>query len=147
MWCVCREGFRRGRWIRRTTLPSNTTPRNPRSFQNIHPTQPNPWIDPLRASYHMQSSQVCMLTIYTIRDATTRDAILTCAKSSYRSVDPQTLHENVYQVDHVSNGPTNSAAITTMFPLRLCGGKLLVAVTRERRYDDDDETCCLAMAG
>ena len=33
-----------------------------------------------------------------------------------------------------------------MFPLRLCGGKLLVAVTRERRYgpsrlrvnDDDD---------
>ena len=45
------------------------------------------------------------------------------------------------------NGPTNSAAITTMFPLRLCGGKLLVAaVTRERRCglsrlrvgDDDD---------
>ena len=28
----------------------------------------------------------------------------------------------------------NSAAITTMFPLRLCGGKPLVAVTRERRY-------------
>jgi len=35
---------------------------------------------------------------------------------------------------------------TTMFPLRLCGGKLLVAVTRERRYgpsrlrvDDDDD--------
>ena len=35
-----------------------------------------------------------------------------------------------------------------MFPLRLCGGKLLVAVTRERRYgpsrlrvnDDDDDT-------
>jgi len=34
-----------------------------------------------------------------------------------------------------------------MFPLRLCGGKLLVAVTRERRYgpsrlrvnDDDDD--------
>ena len=34
-----------------------------------------------------------------------------------------------------------------MFPLRLCGGKLLVEVTRERRYapsrlrvnDDDDE--------
>ena len=67
-------------------------------------------------------------------------------KSSYRSVDPQTLHGNVDQVDHVPNGPTNSAAITTMFPLRLCGGKLLVAVTRERRYgpsrlrvnDDDD---------
>jgi len=37
-------------------------------------------------------------------------------------------------VDHVPNGPTNFAAITTMFPLRLCGGKLLVAVTRERRY-------------
>ena len=43
--------------------------------------------------------------------------------------------------------PTNSAAITTMFPLRLCGGKLLVAVTRERRYgpsrlrvnDNDDD--------
>jgi len=60
---------------------------------------------------------------------------------------PQTLHGNVHQVDHVPNGPTNSAAITTMFPLRLCEGKLLVAVTRERRYgpsrlrvnDDDDE--------
>ena len=60
---------------------------------------------------------------------------------------PQTLHGNVHQVDHVPNGPTNSAAITTMFPLRLYGGKLLVAVTRERRYgpnrlrvnDDDDE--------
>jgi len=56
------------------------------------------------------------------------------AKSSCRSVDPQTLHGNVHQVDQVPNGPTNSAAITTMFPLRLCGGKLLVAVTRERRY-------------
>ena len=43
------------------------------------------------------------------------------AKSSYRSFDPQTLHGNVHQVDHVPNGPTNSAAITTMFPLRLCG--------------------------
>ena len=67
------------------------------------------------------------------------------AKSSYPSVDTQTLHGNVQQVDHVPNGPTNSAAITTMFPLRLCGGKLLVAVTRERRYglsrlrvNDDD---------
>jgi len=68
------------------------------------------------------------------------------AKSSYRLVDPETLHGNVHQVDHVPNGPTNSAAITTMFPLRLRGGKLLVAVTRERRYgpsrqrvnDDDD---------
>jgi len=46
-----------------------------------------------------------------------------------------------------TNGPTNSFAITTMFPLRLCGGKPLVAVTRERRYgpsrlhvnDDDDD--------
>jgi len=47
---------------------------------------------------------------------------------------PQALHGNVHHVDHVPNGPTNSAAITTMFPLRLCGGKLLVAVTRERRY-------------
>jgi len=28
-------------------------------------------------------------------------------------------------------GPTNSAVTTTMFPLRLCGGKPLVAVTRE----------------
>jgi len=68
------------------------------------------------------------------------------AKSSYRSVDPSTLHGNVHQVDHVPYGPTNSAAIATMFPLRLCGGKLLVAVTLERRYgpsrlrvnDDDD---------
>ena len=64
-----------------------------------------------------------------------------------RQVDPQTLHGNVHQVDHVPNGPTNSTAITTMFPLRLCGGKLLVAVTRQRRYgpsrlrvnDDDDD--------
>ena len=69
------------------------------------------------------------------------------AKSIYRLVDSQTLHGNVHQVDHVPNGPTNSAAITTMFPLRLCGGKPLVAVTRERRYspsrlrvnDDDDD--------
>ena len=68
------------------------------------------------------------------------------AKSSYRSVDPSTLHGNVHQVDHVPYVPTNSAAITTAFPLRLCGGKSLVAVTRERRYspsrlrvnDDDD---------
>jgi len=81
------------------------------------------------------------------------------AKSSYRSVDPQTLHGNVPQVDHVPNGPTNSAAITTMFLLRLCGGKPLVAVTRERRHgpsrlrvnddDDDDDyhmyfhVCCI----
>ena len=43
-------------------------------------------------------------------------------------------HGNVHQVDRVPNGPTNTAAITTMSPLRLCGGKLLVAVTRERRY-------------
>ena len=35
------------------------------------------------------------------------------AKSSYRSVEPQTVHGNVHQVDHVPNGPTNSAAITT----------------------------------
>jgi len=47
---------------------------------------------------------------------------------------PQTLHGNVNKVDHVPNGPTNSAAITTISPLRLCGGKPLVAVTRERRY-------------
>ena len=60
---------------------------------------------------------------------------------------PQTLHGNVHQVDPVPNGPTNSAAITTMFPLRLCGSKPFVAVTRERRYgpsrlrvnDDDDD--------
>ena len=70
------------------------------------------------------------------------------AKSNCRLVVPQTLHGNVHQVDHVPNGPTNSAAIATMFPLLLCGGKPLVAVTRERRYglsrlcvndDDDDE--------
>jgi len=72
----------------------------------------------------------------------------TCyAKSSYRSVDPQILHGNVHQVDHVPNGPTNSAVTTTMFPLRPCGGKPLVAVTRERRYGpsrlrvNDDEEC------
>jgi len=60
---------------------------------------------------------------------------------------PQTLHGNIHQVDHVPTEPTNSAAIATMFPLRLCGGKPLVAVTRERRYgpsrlrvnDDDDD--------
>jgi len=33
---------------------------------------------------------------------------------------PRTLHGNVHQADHVPNGPTNSAATTTMFPLRLC---------------------------
>ena len=51
-------------------------------------------------------------------------------------------------------GPTSSAAITTMFPLRLCGGKLLVAVTRERRYgpsrlrvNDDDDVLRPLMAG
>jgi len=42
------------------------------------------------------------------------------AKSSYRSVNPQTLHGNVHQADHIPNGPTNSAVTTTMFPLRLC---------------------------
>jgi len=47
---------------------------------------------------------------------------------------PQTLHGNVHQVDHVPHGPTNSAAITTVLPLRLCGGKLLVAVTREQDF-------------
>ena len=62
------------------------------------------------------------------------DARPCCVKSSYRLVDPQTLHGNVYQVDHVPNGPTNSAAITTVFPLRLSGGVPLIAVTRERRY-------------
>ena len=51
------------------------------------------------------------------------------AMSSYRLVDHQTLHGNVHPVDHVPNGLTNSAAITTVFPLRLCGGKLLVTVT------------------
>jgi len=56
------------------------------------------------------------------------------AKLSYRSVDPQTLHGNVHQVDHIPNGPTNSTAITTVFPLWLCGGKPLVTVTRERCY-------------
>jgi len=68
------------------------------------------------------------------------------AKSSYRSVDPQTLYGNVHHADHVPNGPTNSV-VTTMFPLRLCGGKPSVAVTRERRYgpsrlrvNDDDTT-------
>jgi len=68
------------------------------------------------------------------------------AKSSCRSVNSQTLNGNVHQADLVPNGPTNSAATTTMLPLRLCGGKPLVAVTRERRYgpsrlhvnDDDD---------
>jgi len=72
------------------------------------------------------------------------------AKSSYWLVDPQTLHGSIHQVDHIPNGPTNSAAITTMFPLRLCGGKLLVTVTRERCYgpsrlpvnDDDDIVHC-----
>jgi len=74
-------------------------------------------------------------------------------KSSYRSVDPQTLHENVHQVDHVTNGPTNSAGITTMLPLRLCGGKPLVAVTRERHYgpsrlrvNDDDYAVMLPVS-
>ena len=77
------------------------------------------------------------------------------AKSSFRSVDPQTLHGNVHQVDHIPNGLTNSAAIITMFPLRLCGGKLLVTVTRELHYgpsqlrinndDDDDDIMAVAL--
>jgi len=75
------------------------------------------------------------------------------AKSSYRSVDPQTLYGNVHQAYHVPNGPTNSV-VTTMFPLRLCGGKPSVAVTRERRYgpsrlrvnDDDDDAPCYPAA-
>jgi len=64
------------------------------------------------------------------------------AKSSYRSVDPQTLHGNVHQADHVPNGPTNSAATTTMFPLRLCGGKPYSRATYYGpswlRVNDDD---------
>ena len=75
----------------------------------------------------------------------TRPCYTPCGLSVGR---PQTLHGNVHQVDHVPNGPTNSAAITTMFPMRLCVGKLLVAVTRDRGYgpsrlrvnDDDDDT-------
>jgi len=66
-------------------------------------------------------------------------------KLSYWSVDPQILHRNVHQVDHVPNRPTNPAVTTTMLPLRLCGGKPSVAVTRELRYgpsqlrvNDDD---------
>jgi len=64
---------------------------------------------------------------------------------------PQTLHGNVHQVDHIPNGPTNSAVTTTIFQLRLCGGKPSVAVTRERRYgpsrlrindDDNDDFAC-----
>jgi len=78
-----------------------------------NPTQPNPWVNPTHG-------QLCTRPCY--------------AKSSYRSVNPQSLHGNVKQVDHVPNGPTNSAAITTMLALRLHEGKLLVAVTRERRY-------------
>jgi len=81
------------------------------------------------------------------------------AKSSYRSVDPRPYMETsaiqplkaasvlnkissvqFHQVDHVPNGPTNSAAITTMFPLRLCGGTLLAAVTRQRRYGPSRNT-------
>jgi len=71
------------------------------------------------------------------------------AKLSSRLDDSQILHGSIQQVDHVPSGPTNSAAITTKHPLRLCGGKLLVAVTRERRYglrrphvNDDDNHCC-----
>jgi len=70
--------------------------------------------------------QECQITLQHTRPCYT--------KSSYQSVDPQTLHGNVHQVDHVPDGPTNSAVTTTMFPLRLCGNKPLVAVTREWRY-------------
>jgi len=75
------------------------------------------------------------------------------AKSSYRSVDPQTLYGNVHQAEHVPNGPTNSV-VTTMFPLRLCGGKPSVAVTREQRYgssrlrvNDDDANSLVTWEG
>ena len=56
------------------------------------------------------------------------------AMSSSQSDDCQIPHGNVCQVDLVQNGPIGSAEIIIMFPLRLCGGKLLVEVTRERRY-------------
>ena len=39
------------------------------------------------------------------------------AKSSYRSVDPQTVRGNVHQVDHVPSGPTKSAAIKLVLDL------------------------------
>ena len=106
-----------------------------------------PWQNPRTAPADMW--QDCPITLQHTRPC--------YAKSSYRSVDPQTLHGNVHQVDHAPNGPTNSAAITTVFPLRLCGGKPLVAVTRERRYgpsrlrvnddDDDDILHCSAVPG
>ena len=64
----------------------------------------------------------------------------------YEHVAKQFIHV-FYSFSTCTPTPTNSAAITTMFPLRLCGGKPLVAVTRERRYgpsrlrvnDDDDD--------
>jgi len=68
-----------------------------------------------------------------------------------RSVDPQTLHGNVHQVDHMPSGPTISATRTTMLPLRLYGGKPLVVVTRDRRYGpswlcvNDDDDCEIAL--
>jgi len=90
--------------------------------------------------------QDCQITLHHTRPC--------YAKSSYRLVDPQTLYGNVHQVDHVPDGPTNSAAITTMFPLRLCGGKLLVAVTREWHYgpsrlriDDDNGPLLISPLG
>ena len=85
----------------------------------------------LRGSARRQSVQNYLPLIFVIVffnasfEQSTLQHIRPCyAKSSYRLVDPQTLHGNVHQVDPVPNGPTNSAAITTMFPLRLCGGKL-----------------------
>jgi len=73
------------------------------------------------------------------------------AKSSYQSVDPQTRHGNVHPAgrprakwtDQLRHDNNNA-------PTRLCGGKLLVAVTRERRYgpnrlrvnDDDSSFTC-----
>jgi len=50
-----------------------------------------------------------------------------CPESSYRSVDSQTLDGNVHQVDHVPkrNDQHHCDCVEA---------KLLVAVTRERRY-------------
>jgi len=69
------------------------------------------------------------------------------AKSSYRSVGKKQTHGNVHQVDHVPNGPTNSAAITTMFPLRLSGGKLLVLLESDATVRADYVLTTMTLTG
>jgi len=71
-----------------------------------------------------------------------RQVELSVGRSTSRPYMETSPRSTTYQIDRPA-----PAAIKAVLPLRLCGGKLLVAVTRERRYgptrlrvnDDDDD--------